>query len=945
MNSVCAHDTYVDIICEDMYRNEDKCYEDQNGHGNCTTSNNQHQSCSSEDFKCGDICIPRSKSCYCGTDDVGYLHWEKFRCLLRSQNDTCYQYDGNGFCIDGRKIRQIDDEILQICKNRTIPCTNGQDSTYDDPHNCKGSCAVPGPNCQACTNPDYFNCTKSGKCVHPSLVCDGHPQCEHGEDEDLHRCYDKLVETGDIKGTATLVCSSIMYPKMMTVATVCDGIEECEGGRDENWICTNNKIPFYGVLVFSFLILSFVFASKWFRQKKLKIEAVNINALLPKLDEDMFLENHGEQKFGNSINVILKRTILLDHKDARILTNRQYYNLELGAHGGDVAKTKCCIKNYLDPSIFQTVVEDIEPGLIRKFTPWLETFLEKIDERKWMRWLLRKVKEVSTIYIDLSKDFLLVISITMAIGGISSLIDFPTKLTSIVVFCFLASILFPLLMSSLLLAEEAIDESTESSSRKEKIYIFMKFILLSFLNPMILIDQYETNKEKLDEAVGTIRDKKDIEKVLKLQQKAQSLKTKYVNFVRIDLQLETMFQTAGQILLLLLTITKTSTTGGLENIFKKTSISYLVISIGWSVKTCFMENLKSKTLDKPFMQFSSKMVVLVWAICVATKRILVLVFFFVPAFGLLDLLYHWNYEQTPFAVSESGKLTNKDTLYLHNSNPLPWAHLDRWIYADPEYEESLAENGKYEPVFLGFKTSIPPPYTLYTGLSLGQYFILFWVILAVHTIAIAYTKWFMSKDYRKTSYLKMFVHALESLDFPNAFLDWDTLHGTIQAHKDRLQKVTKEVTAVMAVNFIFNLLLLIPMFHTVTNIWERHEILGRTIGTKEEENISNDNATFWLTAVTSLYFIFSIMELFLYMFYNYKAHPWKDIIQETKVTKEELKVLKNNFEAKLEAKLIDANEKLRVAKAENEELKKMSSRVKEGKANPENEELKKMSSR
>merc|ERR1719318_2555150 len=389
-------------------------------------------------------------------------------------------------------------------------------------------------------------------------------------------------------------------------------------------------------------------------------------------------------------------------------------------------------------------------------------------------------------------------------------------------------------MCSLLLAQKTIDESTESWSLQKRIYIFMKSILLSFLNPMILIDEYETNKEKLDEAARTVCEEKDIEKVLKLQQEANSLKTKYVDFVRIDLQLETMYQTAGQILLLLLTITKTSTTGGLEKIFEKTSIFYLVVSIGWSVKTCLMEHLKSKTLDKPFMQFSSKMVVLLWAICVATKRIMVLVFFFVPAFGLLDLLYHWNYEQTPFAVSQSGKMTNKDTLYVHNSNPLPWAHLDRWIYADPEYQEWRGEM-KFER----FKTIIPPPYTIYTGLSLGQHFILFWVILAVHTIAIAFTKWFMSETYRKTSYLKKFVHALENLNFPYAFQDWDTLHGTIREHKDRLQKVTKEVTAVMAVNFIFNLLLLVPLFYTVTNIWERHEILGRTIGTKEEENISN----------------------------------------------------------------------------------------------------------
>ena len=111
--------------------------------------------------------------------------------MLGSQNDNCYQENGNGFCINGRRVQQIDDDILQNAKIE-------QSRVLKDK--------------KTCTNPGYFNCTKSGKCVHPSLVCDGHPQCDHAEDEDLDTCYDKLVEKGYIKGTATLRCSSIIYP-------------------------------------------------------------------------------------------------------------------------------------------------------------------------------------------------------------------------------------------------------------------------------------------------------------------------------------------------------------------------------------------------------------------------------------------------------------------------------------------------------------------------------------------------------------------------------------------------------------------------------------------------------------------------------------------------------------------------------------------------------------
>ena len=90
----------------------------------------------------------------------------------------------------------------------------------------------------------------------------------------------------------------LYFTEMMTVVTVCDGIVECHGGRDENWICKNNTIPFYGVLVFCCLILSFVFASKWYRQKKFKNEVGEIKSLLPtQLDQQMFLKDHVEPKF------------------------------------------------------------------------------------------------------------------------------------------------------------------------------------------------------------------------------------------------------------------------------------------------------------------------------------------------------------------------------------------------------------------------------------------------------------------------------------------------------------------------------------------------------------------------------------------------------------------------------------------------------------------------
>jgi hypothetical protein len=185
-----------------------------------------------------------------------------------------------------------------------------------------------------------------------------------------------------------------MFSEMTTVATVCDGIVECVVAGDETWICKYNKIPLYGMFLSCALMLSFVLASKCYRENKLKTEIIDNNSLfLTQLNEETFLKNHDDPMFKNTINVSLKRIKLLDNKETRIQKNQNYYNLELKANGGDVSKTKCCIKNYLDPSIFKTVVEDIEPGLIRRCFPWIETFLEKLDEK-----IHETVQKVAEIY-------------------------------------------------------------------------------------------------------------------------------------------------------------------------------------------------------------------------------------------------------------------------------------------------------------------------------------------------------------------------------------------------------------------------------------------------------------------------------------------------------------------------------------------------------------------
>ena len=61
----------------------------------------------------------------------------------------------------------------------------------------------PGPRCLACTNPEYFICPESGVCVHPALVCDGHPACSQVSWDWWRAGHVTTILTSDWPGPST----------------------------------------------------------------------------------------------------------------------------------------------------------------------------------------------------------------------------------------------------------------------------------------------------------------------------------------------------------------------------------------------------------------------------------------------------------------------------------------------------------------------------------------------------------------------------------------------------------------------------------------------------------------------------------------------------------------------------------------------------------------------
>ncbi len=117
---------------------------------------------------------------------------------------------------------------------------------------------------------------------------------------------------------------------------------------------------------------------------------------------------------------------------------------------------------------------------------------------------------------------------------------------------------------------------------------------------------------------------------------------------------EVFYQVPLQVLLLLVAVSKTSTTGGLEAFFKQTSFmgitmdsqAALALSVSWSLRTCMALHLKSIAAEKGFI----KITVFLWGGFATLRRVLTIVAYFIPSLGLFSILYHWRAEKTPYRI-------------------------------------------------------------------------------------------------------------------------------------------------------------------------------------------------------------------------------------------------------------------------------------------------------
>ena len=226
-------------------------------------------------------------------------------------------------------------------------------------------------------------------------------------------------------------------------------------------------------------------------------------------------------------------------------------------------------------------------------------------------------------------------------------------------------------------------------------------------------------------------------------------------------------------------------------------VAVLGLSSAWTFKTCFTLQLKTIITEKQFVPMTSKCFILLYGIFSSLRRILSIICFFTPSLGLFSILYHFKAEQKPFGIWKKFGKTQEDKIALHGlEHFIPWKKLDRWDY-------SLGAQGT------------PPHYSLYTGTSLRTTFYLFFILSGLQLLLTLLVKIYTSRHfYKRGQFLNKFLHLLLSLNFASPFEDWDQGNSSVKEYKERHKQTNNEMLWSLAVNAVFSLLMLVPIWYT-----------------------------------------------------------------------------------------------------------------------------------
>ena len=298
----------------------------------------------------------------------------------------------------------------------------------------------------------------------------------------------------------------------------------------------------------------------------------------------------------------------------------------------------------------------------------------------------------------------------------------------------------------------------------------------------------------------------------------EDLKRMLNRHIKLELGLETVYQLAITLILLLLSYTATPVEKEFKTVFNEglepLSISLLIATTILSSISFTSSHCKVLNVCREHFPFTSRLVASFYSLCGLVTRVVAIIMYFTVPLGLFSLLRHWQGEQVPWSWYMLDFVSPDGLMFMGDNEGFVWNEVDRWIkngtlflnltnmwgnwYLDPNPDYFIAA----------------PNFTLYIGFTWQPYLYIFFAHVAFHSIVILVAKYKLSLVFKYDfNLLDKFIHSLENTNLPFNCQEWDDCKGDAEEHRRRMRLNWKEGLVIIVINAVFNTSLLVPLYY------------------------------------------------------------------------------------------------------------------------------------
>jgi hypothetical protein len=721
---------------------------------------------------------------------------------------------------------------------------------------------------------DYFPCSQEEVCIHESLVCDGHKQCEDGSDEE--HCDICPRVNSKLQKSKTFRCFH-RYTMLPICANPCDGLDDlCLDYSDEQCQGVPTWLSMTSVVV---AILSFTLITKLLhvaighcRSKESKVSMKHVTRPLDRvymssINRKINMIEYKLLKEKEGFACALANCLAYFQYTSNIATahamSLYYFNLEKECNDNS--------SNMTDIFYFNVVGTDETASRLYDFVEnsiglRIENFV-LCNTPSWMLipWernifvnlftFLKYLKKIMLHYFDLLKDFILLGKIWIIILGSNSSILFQSNTT------------FPVIIFWVTFAAIAMSELTNILTllhsdafphwnRRQKLtscicvplmpaFVYYKELEQNFKKASVLQIMYK-KRDNLDNVLHRYAEKDLQESRTKLH----ALKILRTQFKSNENVVEHFVQLIMLLLIILVTKSDTKKVTSLDRIVLDDNETFLVISTIISCVSLLSGQVSHLSAMKgSFLSLTGKCILYAYFLISLSVRVFVIMLCYTSVLGL-------------FSTNQHGKLGSMKVNSEVKNYVYDVTATNKHVSFEKAWDNFTLDGLDVYPM-LNYFSLLPP--------------LLFFVHWCVSFFLLSFL-------YKRNTYskIKLLLQGLYTILFPPVFADWETIYrhcnGQIPITKC-WQKSKIFICIQIAINFIQHISFCVPLMLFKVAIDQRNvDLTDAGFYPLKDELLSNQRVNDLLIAGFSLSFLLPVVQCSFILLYFTKGHPWSRIL-------------------------------------------------------------------